>query len=170
MSHSHAISFNNSRTILRNQTFTGVSKINISAINAVSGVSFENCGQISIEDTTITDCKFINIDTIYVTNADVENCEFHKISCDQHTVICLEDGVITGCLFKDIRLTNDAWLCDAVGDVLVDHCRFENIATERADGELFHCEEERGFLFKKTKCFDIVDDSTCIGLDDVRII
>ena len=155
---------------LQNQVFKGYPKITITAAQAITGSTFENCGQISIEDETITDCKFINVDTIYVTNADVENCEFHKISCDQHTVICLEDGIITGCLFKDVRLTNDAWLCDAVGDVLVDHCRFENIATERADGELFHCEEEHGFLFKKTKCFDIVDDSTCIGLDDIQII
>lgn len=155
---------------LQNHVFKGYPRITITAAQAVTGSTFENCGTIAVEDEAITNCKFINIETLSVTNADVENCEFHKISCDQHTVICLEDGIITGCLFKDITLTNDAWLCDAVGDVSVDHCRFENIATERADGELFHCEEEHGFLFKKTKCFDIVDDSTCIGLDDIQII
>lgn len=155
---------------MHKRIFKNYPRITITAAQTVTGSTFENCGTISIEDETIINCKFINIETLSVTNADVENCEFHKISCDQHTVICLEDGTITGCLFKDITLRNDAWLCDAVGDVSVDHCRFENIATERADGELFHCEETRGFLFKKTKCFDIVDESTCAGLEDVQII
>ena len=155
---------------LQNHIFKDYPEITITAAQAVTGSTFENCGQITIEDQTITECKFINIDTLYVTNADVENCEFHKISCDQHTVICIEDGNISHCLFKDIELRNEAWLGDAVGDVLVDYCRFENISTDREDGELFHCEEERGFLFKRTKCFDVVDDRTCTGLEDICIV
>lgn len=72
------------------------------------------------------------------------------------------------CTFKDVELTNEAYLVNGVGDVWIESCSFENISTDREDRELFFCEETVGKIFKKKVQFQIADTDSCKGLDKIQ--
>jgi hypothetical protein len=84
---------------------------------------------------------------------------------DNHCVIRLEDGSISGCAFKDVRIENNSYLCDAVGDVYVSNCKFKHIRTDRKDKNVFHCADTVGRIFKRKRERNIVDEESCSGLE-----
>ena len=132
--------------------------------------TFVDCGQITFENCKLNGCSFRRVEKLYLNDTGISETEFVDLKCEEDCVISMEDGIISHSLFKDIELNKVAYLCDAVGDVWVEHCSFVNCRTDREDRELFHCEEIRGRIFKRKKEFDIVDNDTCTGLDTVRLI
>ena len=130
---------------------------------------FENCGTITIEEGTAVLCTFQKIDTLFLDNVKVYDSVFEELHCDHGgMVISLEDSTISGCHFKDIHLENENYLGDGAGDCLIEKCSFENIHTDREDGELFICEEATGRVFRRLREVNMVDHKSCIGLDSVK--
>lgn len=129
---------------------------------------FENCHTVYFADCKVNNCHFDDIQTLYVDRSPVSGCAFTNLRCDNDCVICLEDSEVSYCSFKDVELTEGAYLATGVGDVWVESCSFENIRTDRKDRELFFCEETVGKIFKKKVQFSIVDEASCKGLDRVR--
>ena len=125
---------------------------------------FLHCRMITASDGGILHCKFDQVNKVY-SYGDISHCQFANISCDQDTVITLEDGTISYCTFDGVDLRNGAYLIEATGDVWIEYSDFKNCHTDRMDGELIHCEEVSGRIVKKRKEFDIVDNSTCTGIE-----
>ena len=131
----------------------------------LSNCVFENCGTIKIEDGTVSKCVFSNTQTIYFNNTNVYDSKFENLSCNNGDfIISLEDAKITNCTFNNIKLENDVYLADGVGDCLVKKCIFKNVFTTRSDKELFFCQDFEGKVFRRLKTYDMVDRESCIGL------
>ena len=151
------------------RTIEGVTFCNFPRITAIgcdfTNCAFENCHQISFTCGQIEGCRFHRLETLYLENSNLQDCELRHLWTDHHCVICLEDCSISGCTFKDMRLESNSYLCDAVGDVWVGKCKFSCIRTDRKDKKLFHCEETVGRIVKRKKEFDILDKESCTGLE-----
>ena len=130
--------------------------------------SFENCGTVYFSDCKVSNCRFCGIETVYADRTPIDGCDFEHLRCDNDCVLCLEDSKISHCAFKDVELTDEAYLVNGAGDVWIESCSFENISTDRADRELFFCEETVGKIFKKKVQFCIADTSSCSGLERVK--
>ena len=147
----------------------GITFCNFPRITAISydfkNCAFENCNQLSFSSGQLEACRFHRLETIYLENSNLQDCELRHLWTNHHCVICLEDGSISGCTFKDVRLENNSYLCDAVGDVWVGKCKFSCIRTDRKDKKLFRCVDTVGRFFKRKKEFDILDEESCTGLD-----
>ena len=127
---------------------------------------FENCGQLTLEEGTAVRCVFSKVDTLFLDNTKVYDSVFRELHCDQGgLIISLEDSTISGCKFKDIRLENDNYLGDGVGDCLIEKCSFEKISTDREDKQLFICQDTVGKLIKRKREYDMVDHDSCTGLE-----
>ena len=130
--------------------------------------TFENCQIIYFSDCKVNNCQFNGAETIHADRTPIDGCDFEHLRCDNDCVLCLEDSEVSYCNFKDVELTNGAYLVNGVGDVWIESCSFENISTDRADRELFFCEETVGKIFKKKVQFQIADTVSCSGLDKVK--
>lgn len=130
--------------------------------------TFENCQIIYFSDCKVNNCQFNGVETIHADRTPIDGCDFEHLRCDNDCVLCLEDSEVSYCTFKDVELTNEAYLVNGVGDVWIESCSFENISTDRADRELFFCEETVGKIFKKKVQFCIADTASCSGLDKVK--
>ena len=127
---------------------------------------FANCGQITLEEGTAVRCVFAETETIFLDNTKVYDSIFRDLRCDQGGfVISMEDSTLSGCKFFDVRLENDNYLADGVGDCLVEKCSFERISTDREDRELFVCEETKGKIIRRKREYDMVDHDSCTGLE-----
>lgn len=133
----------------------------------VARCKFTDCKEVNVYDGTIELCVFRNIETMFVNMTHMIGCWFFDLKCDFDHIICLEDSNMENCRFDSVELKNDAYLIEAVGESMLEHCSFEKCGTTREDLELMHCEETKGRFFKKTVAFDIVDHHTCTGLDTV---
>lgn len=130
--------------------------------------TFENCNTVYFSDCKVNHCQFYGVDTVYADRTPIDGCDFEHLRCNNDCVLCLEDSNVSFCTFKDVELTNEAYLMDGVGDVWVESCTFEGISTDRKDRELFFCEETVGKIFKKKVQFQIADTESCTGLDRVK--
>lgn len=150
---------------VKNHTFRNFPRLEFEEDMLITDCIFENCGSIIFDECRVDSCAFSHLDTIFLTNSVVSNCKFTDLSCDNDTLISLEASKIHHCAFDKIYLTNEAFLCDGVGDCWIDHCSFTNIQTDRQDHELVNCEEITGKIFKKKKKkFCIIDEDTCTGI------
>ena len=129
---------------------------------------FENCHTVYFSDCKVNRCQFNGVETVCADRTPIDGCDFEHLRCDNDCVLCLEDSEVSFCNFKDVELTNEAYLVNGVGDVWIESCSFENIRTDRADRELFFCEETVGKIFKKKVQFCIADTESCSGLDKVK--
>lgn len=50
----------------------------------------------------------------------------------------------------------------------MERCSFTEVCTDREDLELFHCEELRGKLLRRTRVYDMVDRESCSGLEAIE--
>ena len=126
---------------------------------------FFHCSEISINYAAVEDCIFNDFEILFLTGTCIHNCLFSEITCNNDCAISMEDGEISESCFEHIKLLNDSYLIDGIGDAYVNESVFADIRTERDDREIFRMEEERGFIIKKTKEFSFVDEDTCRGLD-----
>ena len=130
---------------------------------------FVNCGQITLEEGTAVRCVFADVKTIFLDNTKVFDSNFRDLHCEEGgLIISMEDSILSGCRFFDIRLENDNYLADGVGDCLVEKCDFKRVCTDREDGELFTCEELTGKMIRKRRVYDMVDRDSCTGLDSIE--
>lgn len=136
----------------------------------LTNCTFENCGQITLEEGTVNNCVFKNVGLIFANDVKIYDSRFEEMACKNDCIISMEDTKITGCTFSNIKLLNDSYIGDGVGDVWVEKCVFENIYTERFDKELFRNEETVGTVFKKKKAYCIIDEESCIGLDTINVM
>lgn len=133
----------------------------------VKNCTFENCNTVYFSDCKVEDCAFCGVQTIYADRTPLAGSDFTNLRCDNDCVLCLEDSNMSFCTFKNVELTNEAYLISGVGDVWIENCNFENIRTDRTDRELFFCEETVGKIFKKKVLFCITDTASCKGLENV---
>lgn len=152
------------KAVVENVTFCNFPRITAISYN-FKNCAFEDCNQISFTHCQIENSRFHRLETLFLENSNLQDCTLRHLWTDHHCVICLEDGSISGCTFKDVRLENNSYLCDAVGDVWVGKCKFSGIRTDRKDKKLFHCEETVRKIFKRKKEFDILDEESCTGLE-----
>lgn len=129
--------------------------------------AFANCHTLHFSDCKLVGCQFIDVETLYADNTPIDGCDFEELRCDNDCILSLEDSEVSFCNFKDVVLTNEAYLVNGCGDVWIESCSFENISTDREDRELFFCEEIVGKIFKKTVQFRIADTASCTGLDNI---
>ena len=127
---------------------------------------FENCSKVTLSEGTAVRCVITQADVVYLDNLRMYDSTFRDIACcTGGLLISLEDSVLCGCSFRNVELKNDVYLADGVGDCLVEKCSFENVTTDRDDGELFRCEETVGKVFKRVREYDMVDRNSCVGLN-----
>lgn len=137
----------------------------------LSNCEFVNCGFISVYDGLLMDCKFHNIDTLSSTRSDVVHSTFQNLQCNNEAAIFMEDCQMANCQIRDVELTNDAYLCQGVGDVQIKHCDIRNCVTDRRDRKVFcGIQLKKGFFKSREKECEIVDEFTCTGLDQVKYI
>ena len=148
-------------------TFRGYPMLRIDDL-ALEDCVFEDCHTVYFSDCKVNDCQFYGAETVYADRTSVDGCHFEHLRCDNDCVLCLEDSEVSFCTFKDVELTNQAYLVNGVGDVWIESCSFENISTDREDRELFFCEETIGKILKKKVQFCIADTESCSGLDTVK--
>lgn len=149
---------------------------------------FEHCSNLHLEEAKLEECMLKHIDYLVLAECKSEGCVFDSIEymdlvdsaveeshfmnlqSNSEELISLERSDILHSTFENIELFDECYLCEGYGSALVAHSSFENIRTSREDGELFHCEEVRGILFKRKVEFSIIDELTCTGLDQVIIV
>lgn len=131
---------------------------------------FENCHTVCFSDCKVDRCRFYGIETVFTDGTPIEGCDFEHLRCDNDCILGLESSEVSFCTFKDVELTNEAYLINGTGDVWIESCSFENISTDRKDRELFICEETVGKIFKKKVQFCIADTDSCSGLDKVKYV
>lgn len=148
-------------------TFTDYPMLRIDDVT-IEDCIFENCHTVYFSDCKVNNCRFYGLETVYADRAPIDGCSFEHLRCDFDCVLCLEDSEVSYCTFKDVELSNEAYLVSGVGDVWIESCSFENISTDRKDRELFFCEETVGKIFKKKVQFQIADTASCSGLDEVK--
>ncbi len=148
-------------------TFQGYPMLRIDDL-ILEDCTFEDCHTVYFSDCKVNNCQFYGVETVYADRTPINGCDFEHLRCDNDCVLCLEDSEVSFCTFKDVELTNEAYLVDGVGDVWIESCSFENISTDRSDRELFFCEETVGKIFKKKVQFCIADTESCSGLDKVK--
>jgi hypothetical protein len=148
-------------------TFRGYPMLRIDDL-ILEDCAFEDCHTVYFSDCKVNNCQFYGVETVYADRTPIDGCDFEHLRCDNDCVLCLEDSDVSFCTFKDVQLTNEAYLVDGVGDVWIESCSFENISTDRKDRELFFCEETAGKIFKKKVQFQIADTASCSGLDKVK--
>ena len=156
--------------VVAGHTFINFEKLEFEEGTSVEDCVFENCGDITFDESKAENCIFTDVDTIFSTRSNFKNCKFKDIVGDRGCAISMEDGEITGCSFENIKLMDEAYLIEGYGEAWVENCTFKDIQTTREDRKLFIMEEERGFIIKKKKQFCFVDDESCSGLDQVRYI
>ena len=143
---------------------TNFSSLNVSGANLKECI-FSNCGQIRLEDCTAENCVFTQTDTVILDNTQLQRCKFEDMHCAQGGfIISMEDSSVSESKFKNIRLENGCYLADGVGDCLIESSHFENISTDREDGELFACENTARGLLRRKKPYDMVDRDRCTGV------
>lgn len=152
---------------VENHTFRNFPKLEFKPDTLVENCVFEDCGDITFDRCKVNGCVFQRIETIFGDNSTFSKSKFQEIFCDNDLIISLEDGEISHCVFEDIELRNDAYLCVGYGNPWVEYCVFNRISTTRADRELFHCEDTVGKFFKMKKEYCIVDEETCEGLPTI---
>ena len=134
----------------------------------LNNCTFESCGQVTFVDCVLTDVVFTNIDLIILDNSSAYKSTFKSIECSEsEMLISMEDSTLSGCTFKDITLTNSAYLADGVGDCMIEACIFKNVITDRVDGKFFICREMAGHIVKRMKEYDMVDYESCVGYNPV---
>ena len=136
----------------------------------IDGCTFENCGELLFEDALVKKCTFSQVEAISFIDTKVKKCVFRDMIGKENEVISLQDSSISQCTFENIMLFEDAYLCDGVGTTWIEECTFKNVATTREDLEITNCEETVGKVFKKKKQFCIIDEDSCTGLQQIRII
>jgi hypothetical protein len=141
----------------------------------ITDSTFVDCKDISLEGDddargTIKRCEFTRIASLSLTNADVADSSFKEIRKEENELISAENAEVTGCLFSDVQLEGDAYLMEGYESVSVSNCRFENCRTSRNDRQLFSGKAETGKVFKKMQSTSIVDEASCTGLDDVKVL
>ena len=129
---------------------------------------FFNCGDIIINEASDKDCIFNNFETLNLTNAEMTDCLIMNVICENDCAISMEDGEMSNVSFENIELRNDSYLVEGYGAPWVRDSVFMNIRTSREDRELFLLEEEKGFIIKKKKQFNFVDEDSCSGLNLIR--
>ncbi len=128
---------------------------------------FSHCVHVSLEDCSAEHCEFSRVDTVFLDNTQVLDSAFRHIRCSQGGfAISMEDSTLSDCVFSDITLENGCYLADGVGECLVENCCFEQVSTDREDGELFVCEETTGKLLRRKRRYDMVDRDSCTGLHE----
>lgn len=132
---------------------------------------FINCGSIRADDSTVKSCHFKRLKAdLCVERSTVEDCIFEEIDCDYEALLCIADSLVTRCSFREIRLIDECRLVTAIDSGDVEQCTFENISIEREPPVLFYGETLSKGIFKKRRTFEVVDEKTCIGLDNIQII
>jgi len=128
---------------------------------------FENCDTVKLEEGTAVRCVFSKDRTIWLDDMKVYDCEFRDLhTSEKGSIIDMEDSTVSGCHFCDIRVEDDNYLIDGIGDCTVEKCDFERVRSRRGDGALFFCQEFVGKLFRRLREYDMVDRDSCSGLDD----
>ena len=152
---------------VENHTFRNFPKLEFKPDTLVENCVFEDCGDVTFDRCKVNGCVFQRFETVFGDNSTLTDSKFQEILCDNDLIISLEDGEISHCVFEDIELRNDAYLCVGYGNPWVEYCVFNRISTTRADRELFHCEDTVGKFFKMKKEYCIVDEETCEGLPTI---
>lgn len=151
--------------------FDGCYKIQFGDIDEkynISNCTFLCCRKIIVNDADITDCSFDRIGTIFLTNSDMAKSIITDVRCEAECVISMEDGELSAVTFENIELYNASFLIEGYGEPWIENCSFVNVSTSRNDKDLFHQEETKGILFKRTKEYSFVDEESCTGLSDIK--
>jgi hypothetical protein len=156
--------------VVKNHTFRNFDTLTFDENVKIEDCVFEDCRIITIDTCSVNRCEFVNSGVIFLRDAEVIESTFKDSISDADTLVSLEDSIIRGCTFQNIKLLNDSYLCDGVGNSWIESTCFNNISTGRQDCEIINCEETVGKLFKRTKKFCIIDESSCKGLEQVNCI
>ncbi len=153
-----------------NHTFRNFEQLEFEEGALIENCIFEDCGDITFNESRINNCTFKNIKTISSCSDKITNSTFCDLKCSSDLIISLESGTISHCTFENAELRKDSLLIDGVGDSCVKNCTFKDIRTDRYDGEIIKGEDFVGKIFTKKISVDIVDKETCTGLEDIIII
>ncbi len=156
--------------VVANHTFRNFEQIEFEEGALIENCVFENCGDITFNESRINNCTFKNIKTIFSRQDKITNSTFSDMKCSFDLIISLEDSTVSHCTFENVELRKDSVLIDGVGDSCVKDCTFKDIRTDRYDGKIIKGEMIVGKIFKKTQSIDIVDEGTCRGLDDIVML
>ena len=155
--------------VVSGHTFRNFDNIYFEEEDVIENCIFENCKTVSFENNVVKNCKFYATPFIFTRGTEFIDCEFEHIEANGGMLISLEDGEIRRCTFRDITLTGNSYVCDGVGSCWVEQCHFENIRTDRADGQVVFCENEVGKIFKRKQVQNILHEASCTGLEDIII-
>jgi hypothetical protein len=156
----------------RNCIVRNFPSINVESASLIDCV-FENCDDIIIQESFVTNCEFKNIGYYRVDNTKISHCVFDKAYYNEEddALFCLEDVEIDSSIFKNIKLTNNAYLFVAYGYCRIRNSEFVDVFTDRADMELYEyeCSNGKG-IFKITYQGTLIEKSSCKGLDMINVI
>ncbi len=151
--------------VVAHHMFRNFKKLKLEEGTLVEDCVFVDCGGVTFDECRIEGCTFARVDTIYATDSNFNNSNFKDLVCDNDLIISLANSEISHCVFENVELRNEAFLCDGDSDSLIEHCSFCNIRTDREDREIINCEEIVGKIFKRKQRWNIVYEDTCTGLD-----
>lgn len=167
----YKIRMTSKNNVVEKSIFRNFPSIRFQEKSIVADCIFEDCGEIYLYEAAVKDCTFHRIDTVFFTESLVANCHFADMACDSgEMLLAIEQTILSGCSFDGVELTNGSYLCDGTNDCKIKNCEFTNISTDRKDRQIINCEETEGVIFKQKVAYSIVDEDTCVGLDDVTLI
>lgn len=153
--------------LISNHTFRNFEKLEFEEGTLIENCVFEDCGNITFDECRIDNCTFKKISTIFSVQSNFTNSEFRELVCNNDMIISLEDSEVSHCSFNEIELRKNSYLCDGVGTSWIEYSNFSRIRTSREDREIIICEEMVGKIFKHKKQFCIIDEDTCVGLEQI---
>ena len=126
------------------------------ADNQVIQCGFENCGEIYLtKGCGHGRCRFKNIKGLHCKGKFLMYCEFEDIQCAGKALVEMEHCRMSGCTFKNIKLSGESLLVLGHGSSYVSGCKLENITTERKDSALFYRDESHYFPFVDERTSEI---------------
>ena len=156
-----------SEEVICGHTFRNFDTITFEEGTNIENCVFEDCGEINFNECEVDKCSFSKIDTIFAYDSNFTNSSFKELVCDNDMIISLEDSKISYCSFEDVELREESYLCEGVGESLIEHSSFSDIRTSREDKEIVVGEETVGKIFKYKVQISIIDEESCIGLENI---
>lgn len=140
---------------------------------ALSNCTLINCGDINVDDGYISGCRFEELGSIFADSSDIVRCSFSHLRYsgpEDECLIILSDCRMQDCDFSDVELRGGSLLVEATDEWAIRRCNFKDCRTERRDGKLCSGTKTVGVLRKREVEIDVLDESSCTGLDIVHYI
>ena len=155
--------------IVEEVTFCNFPRIKVKGLNLYN-CAFEDCAQISITKGQVENCRFYRLKTLYLGNTILRTCILRHLHCENHSLLYMEDSLITGCTFGDISLEKGTVICSAIGKSWVDDCNFFDIRMNRKISLLFRQIEFVGRIIKRKREINILAPESHANLEEAMVI